>query len=400
MNSKIKNMINYVDEFKKKMEKLCVQYSCNYCFKIIFLNGIVWLKLSDNLKNVYLKNNIVSNNFILTKNDKYCFCIICANAIKQNKLTETFNNFSRIPECILILKGYQHYSKLALCTLYCDTFQKDHYSYWHMNGKVNLTKKKQEKIKGTYGMIYQNDIKEECHEMKNIREAMKWLKNNNSLYKECLANIEKLDSYVTEAYEGFPSTFNRSIKNYQNAIEIEPNNSSDNGLIINLDPKKNRQYVEKIDLTIGYSLQKDSHDNIQKVEVKANDDFIEPKIFPHLFPDGKGHFIKNKAVTLAQYFRNRLLHVDSRWRDDRYYIFYAYDRLTRERISSVNSLIKSRSKLAEEKNAGNILDNDYFEFGNCVPRSITGSKAYWKSKYYDLVSMVNKHGKFYVQFYL
>ncbi|RNA35510.1 DNA helicase ATP [Brachionus plicatilis] len=147
------------------------------------------------------------------------------------------------------------------------------------------------------------------------------------------------------------------------------------------------QQVGKVEENIRYTIQKDSKNNCNKINEKSTDDSIESKIFPHLFPDGKGYYIRNKIVSLAQYFR--LLHVDSRWRDDRFYKFHVYDRLTGERILAVNSIIKSRSTLADKNNVKSLLKNEYFEYGYCVPICITGSKAYWKSKNYNFVSIVS-----------
>ncbi|RNA06979.1 DNA helicase ATP, partial [Brachionus plicatilis] len=256
----------------------------------------------------------------------------------------------------------------------------------HMNGRVNLKKKSQEKLKGTFGMIYEPDQTNNNMDTKKLKEALIWLKENNSLYKDAIANFERLDGFVTNttsSYEGFPLTSSSVIKYNDTGILLQPNNPTDTGLIINMDPKKTRQQVGKVVGNIGYTIQKDSKNNYNKIDVKATDDSIEPKIFPHLFPDGKGYYIRNKTVSLAQYFRNRLLHVDSRWRDDHSHVKGSQPSiqlLSQDRLWRIKGMLKV------------YLKNDYFEYGNCVPRCITGSKAYWKSKNYDLVSMVNNKG--------
>ncbi|CAF0976006.1 unnamed protein product [Brachionus calyciflorus] len=144
---------------------------------------------------------------------------------------------------------------------------------------------------------------------------------------------------------------------------------------------------------IGLCYKKDTSNKIIPTKIYNCDSDLEPKLFPHLCPYGTGYYIRNSSsVTTAQYFLNRLLNVDPRWREDKFYLFYAYDRLTRERIFAVNSMIKARNSLIETKNIEKLVKNDfeeYFEYGNCVPRSITGSKSYWSSKYYDLISIIN-----------
>jgi hypothetical protein len=90
----------------------------------------------------------------------------------------------------------------------------------------------------------------------------------------------------------------------------------------------------------------------------------------------------NSHIVQTQYFRIRLLNADSRWRNDKYYLFYAYDCITKNRI-------------AESKNIDDFVSNNYenfYKYGAYVPKSITGSKNYWKGKYYDLEAIVKEIG--------
>ncbi len=68
--------------------------------------------------------------------------------------------------------------------------------------------------------------------------------------------------------------------------------------------------------------------------------------------------------------------MDDRWRKDRFYLFYAYDRIIKNRILTVNNMIKSRNK--SNTNAGSLVDNNF--------------KNYWKSKYDDLTTMEQRIG--------
>lgn len=82
------------------------------------------------------------------------------------------------------------------------------------------------------------------------------------------------------------------------------------------------------------------NEQVIKKKVVFNDDQTEAKLFPHLFPHGTGYFINLKdGMTHAKYFRMRLLNIDPRWRNDRFYLFYAYDYLTKERLLTVNNMV-------------------------------------------------------------
>ncbi|RNA15558.1 replicase helicase endonuclease [Brachionus plicatilis] len=270
-----------------------------------------------------------------------------------------------------------------------------------MNGKINFLKKSDEELKGTFEILLNNEDNNQANDSKLIKDALLWLKSNNQLYQKSLAAIERIDGHfkksaATGTFNGYPSVESLTLSSKKNCIQMEIDNQSETGLVINLDERHCRQFVEKIDSKIGYSFEKGKNNEYKKVKIFSNDSDTEPKIFPHLFPSGKGYFERScNSVTLTQYFRIRLLNCDHRWRDDKYYLFYAYDRITRERIFKVNSMIKARQNLIVEKNVSNFRENefeDYFQYGNSIPRSITGSKSYWKSKYYDSIALTNSKG--------
>ncbi|CAF1074181.1 unnamed protein product [Brachionus calyciflorus] len=332
--------------------------------------------LDEEEKNGWIKNfNLEGSNLIRSKNDKYTFCNSCANNFNRKRKLDVFDDFGKLPPVIKELSSYNEYKELSLCSLYFNLYQPTNYGYWHMSGQMNLYNKKIENLKGTFGMIFEKS--EEIPASK----------------------IKRLDRYslTNDSYIGFPSTNSDVILKDRDRIELNINNNEEIGLIINVDERKNLQYVEKVNTNIGYCVEYDSKkDNIKKKEIFSNDNSIEPKLFPHLLPYGTGFFNgKLNGITLAQYFRIRLLNQDPRWRENKFYLFYAYDRLMRERIFAINNMIKARNKLSDNKNVESLTNdnyNDYFKYGNCIPKSITGSKAYWKAKYHDLISIINSKG--------
>ena len=56
-------------------------------------------------------------------------------------------------------------------------------------------------------------------------------------------------------------------------------------------------------------------------------EFLEEKAFPHLFPTGKGGFLSTyqpQSVGFANYVKQRMLGLDSRFREDTTYMFFLY----------------------------------------------------------------------------
>jgi hypothetical protein len=89
----------------------------------------------------------------------------------------------------------------------------------------------------------------------------------------------------------------------------------------------------------------------------------------------------------------RIHNIDSRWRTDKYYIFYAYDTMIKSRILTANNMVKACSSI--QKTAAELTKNnfdEYYKYGEYIPQSITGSKRFWNAKYFDLVSIINSVG--------
>ncbi len=54
-----------------------------------------------------------------------------------------------------------------------------------------------------------------------------------------------------------------------------------------------------------------------------------------------------------------LLHVDPRWRNDKYYIFYLLDTITQTRLLTVNNMISACTSIKNKVNAGKLKNKDY-----------------------------------------
>ena len=125
--------------------------------------------------------------------------------------------------------------------------------------------------------------------------------------------------------------------------------------------------------------------------------FFKGKLFPNLYPFGKGYwYYQFDGLTIGKYFKMRLLHLDPRWRNDKNYVFFAYDWLIKSRVISVNNMIKISTdiniKAADLQNKTNSNESDYFKYGTVIPKCITGGKSYWNGKLLDLIAAVNEIG--------
>jgi hypothetical protein len=397
--------------FGKKFEKLYKTFNdalnveklaaiCNCCGKLLFKSNKMLLLLTEEIQFSFVKPYYRDNDggFVSIENGKHVFCFTCFNYVKTNQCVFVFDNYGEIPAEIHNLRGYSDYNQLALCSLLCNTFRPCNYSYWHLNGHMNVIAKKKEQVEGTFGIILSNSS--DCDpDRSKIALALKWLKKNNMLYDSFISLGERIDGYYDHSglnsyYKSFP-TLNDDIKS--DSVDLKLNYGDEEGLIINVDEAKVRDGgLLEGRIKMGMNIERVSDGLGIKKDVYLYESETEAKLFPHLFPYGKGYWLPMcRKFTVNKYFKMRLMHFDPRWRDDSKYLFYAFDRINKERIGTVNRMIKMRANLAEDRNIENVTKNyyeDYYKFGNFVPKSITGSKSYWKSKYYDLVAIINDKG--------
>ncbi|RNA07221.1 hypothetical protein BpHYR1_038592 [Brachionus plicatilis] len=207
-NNCVQNDTKRAEKFQKKLESSVTKYCCNYCNKIIFCNNVRFLKIDDNLKSSWIKNDSLGPiNLIKEKNEKYTFCNSCANNFNRKRQINVFGDFGQLPDEIKLLRSYYEYKDLSLCSLYCNVYQPTNYGYWHMSGQFNLYRKKTENLKGTFGIIYQKESELPANKQ-NVQKALLWLKQNNVFYQNFLSAFERLDRYslANNVFNGFPET--------------------------------------------------------------------------------------------------------------------------------------------------------------------------------------------------
>ena len=70
----------------------------------------------------------------------------------------------------------------------------------------------------------------------------------------------------------------------------------------------------------------------QLTHVSYQDPYLEPKLWPHLFPFGTGGWSQDTCLKAGEYLKHRLLNLDARWRKDPSFSFHWYDRQIKLRL--------------------------------------------------------------------
>lgn len=209
--------------FQKKLSKHQPNFICLYCGKILYPKKKKFIKLKEIQKEErlrFIEHYLIKSYFFRkideeTLEEKFSFCLSCSDLIKNNAHKFCFNDSktqSPIPQVITDLKHYKNINSLSLCNLYCNTFQRGKFSYWHFSGRMNIVTNKEEQLKGTFGTILADDPNNELYEkadMTVVKPALVWLWENNPLYEQFVPNIERIDGYYSTTqlesyYNGFP----------------------------------------------------------------------------------------------------------------------------------------------------------------------------------------------------
>ena len=398
--------------FNIKLDKLINLNECILCSKLLYHTQCYCIQ--NNHDNVnFLKLNFEYNGITksIVQSDVLKSCTTCAKYIKEKKLLYTYSNFSQIRKQIdevLELNNYYITNKLCLITMYCKTLKTTSYSYLHQNGNPKFFHKNFKNFMGSVGLIYDEetiDKKSFTIESRSIiLDAIKWLKDNNLLYKKYLCNYEKILNYLISLdpeslHMGTPMI----TKDHMNKLEIlnSEGKFASSGILINTELENECLPTSVHEVNIGVAIKRRklnetlNEENI-KIDIKYDDIDTEALIYVHLFPTGTGNwYTRQNGMTLNAYSKMRLLHVDPRWRNDKYYIFYLLDTITQSRLITVNNMLSASTSIKKKINAGKLANSnfeDYYKYGSHIPKSITGSKNYWKSKYLDLLAIISQIG--------
>jgi hypothetical protein len=253
--------------------------------------------------------------------------------------------------------------------MYCKTLKTTSYSYLHQNGNPKFFHKNFKNFMGSVGLIYDEetiDKKSFTIESRSIiLDAIKWLKDNNLLYKKYLCNYEKILNYLISLdpeslHMGTPMI----TKDHMNKLEIlnSEGKFASSGILINTELENECLPTSVHEVNIGVAIKRRklnetlNEENI-KIDIKYDDIDTEALIYVHLFPTGTGNwYTRQNGMTLNAYSKMRLLHVDPRWRNDKYYIFYLLDTITQSRLITVNNMLSASTSIKKKINAGKLAN--------------------------------------------
>ncbi|CAC5411251.1 unnamed protein product [Mytilus coruscus] len=333
-----------------------------------------------------------SHYSITEKGSKISLCRQCSEFVKKSTAHYNFfNNFSCIPPCIKLLDNYGQYRNLSIGTLFCSTFRTQGYTYVHMHVKLSCGPSPAGK-EGMLGILHNS---EDIPSGNNVlKPSLQWLKKHNVMYSSYLANFEIIPGhftakYVHNSFPGMPQcTTDITFEGTGQISQSEIKQSS--RLIIpseNVVPpiSNGDSYVvgESVSRTVHQS---NGSDFKPTAKLLSSDENLEAKVFPHLFPDGHGSWSKQKqALTLGQYHKHRLMHMDRRWANDKFYLFFAFDRNMKQRFCLIQKYqpyqISIERISQQQMKLGKLKRFIYDKYGHVLPASVTKGLATNQCKY-------------------
>ncbi len=386
---------------------------------------ILYVGANDVLRQDWKAKDLVPQNSpvcIETKQNKHSkmqqvsVCEVCLKQIKRGSKIDFFDDFGEIPQCIKQLKSYYEYRKLSIGNLWCNNYKPRGYTYLHSTGMMNVCRNSDKNLHGMIGMLQEGEDPELQVSHSEAKKAMRWLKQNNELYKEFYGNLETMHGYMrTEKadglFTGMPTrTDDLSISDDGPVAASVTNQQA--GLLFPADisdvPKKP---VDVSQIEIGKQISRKSEKGNKQIEGSTDpsapkvgsydtltygDKTLESNVFPHLFPHGHSswyHKGRKSGLSIGAYHKLRLQHVDCRWTNNRYWPFFAFDKNVKSRIGFVNNNLATNKNRKKTLNANDIKNQGYYySYRTYFPTNVTGSKSFWTKQWLDLTARVSTWG--------
>ena len=311
------------------------------------------------------------------------------------------------PNEILSLQTQVECCQIALCGLFSTVVKDAKKHQWrHIQGEVNALHKLDKHYYGLFGFMLMNEkvsVKLIKHPdaCERVRKALSWLKQNNHLYQTFMARFETMYRYLRDNLVN-PEVLNL---NYPEILEQEAVGMAfpiDSNYFDNYSPlygEMDLAGIQNPKLEIFEQFQ----DNVQALReytsVQYGQQYLLEKTFPHLFYYGEGGWYYKCPIGFSQVNKIRLMDCRGRFSNDPNYPFFMFDYMTKIRMRAYNARrIVGVTRLESKLTAGELLNTNrdkhdpYAAYGTDVPRSIPGSKQYWKSFGMDLVAMTEQRG--------
>ena len=108
-------------------------------------------------------------------------------------VVDIVDDFELLPDCNKGVAGFGESRRLAIGSLYCSTFKRSNYSYMHSSGPIGYgVYTSSEGPPGMAGILqFQKHIGDITvpYDREAALKAFHWLKKNNPLYKQFLAQL-------------------------------------------------------------------------------------------------------------------------------------------------------------------------------------------------------------------
>ncbi|XP_033832459.1 uncharacterized protein LOC117379863 [Periophthalmus magnuspinnatus] len=265
----------------------------------------------------------------------------------------------------------------------------------------------------------------------HLKEALKYLKENNQYYQDIEINEEWVNEFAKEEENQAQDDSNGNAQNSspedaqdktqheeeKHTEEVSNNNSkqteSPDEEDETLHDRQNHCiYQDSCSMPVDLgqeTLDQGFEDIINLAPAEGNnpvrilsDKDNEAKSFPYLFPSGNNtyHTPRQHYLTLARYFNNRILHADGRFAKCVEYIFFAqYMSEVQQVIQQVSiASRKGHTNPAGQKenapeNIESLQDIIKTDEGYRFLRPIRGTPSFWQGAQKDLLAMVRNLGK-------
>ena len=421
---------------------------CYECGVILFESDVQWVDKNGMripyraTQFQYLSFNLSTAERDVRGQPRVGSCRHCACRASPENL---FDNFGVIPDCIKAVAGFSESRRLALGSLYCSTFKPSNYSYVHCSGKMGFSMNTAH-LKGMAGILKFGDPSEgditAPYNREAVLTAFSWLRKNNPLYNQFMAQLETLYGYFQTTRAGGlgnPVPLVNECFTVETGYQISADDVVDKeGMFVLTDPDetipRGRVSSKELNSNVGRQIPREppKHATIEALceanKLNLYDPDLEHKLFPHLYPYARGgyaslsHSEANhglvddteeeeggeeypsrshcEPLTLGKYIKMRLLHADPRWRHDRLWPFFAYDWLMKNRISGYNlkttstssegrALPISKQFLLSDLGQG---ERTFDRIGQFIPPKLPGTKSYWSKEYLDLMAFCEHQG--------
>ena len=265
-------------------------------------------------------------------------------------------------------------------------------SYLHLQGSISLG---EPDFAGTFGAFLPGRKEEANIDRPRVNAALTTLKQSNHLYGEFFSRAETVLGYfpfsnlatdvscLPEIDVDFLHTSTRQwVPEQQNPVWIMPE-----GDIEGCSLPRNEAHKHVLGLQSSVDAE-----NADLEKLKQDDRHLEEKLFPCLFPSGRGGWNSQTdgSLSFSSYLKMRLRSMDTRWRDDPKWTLFSFDRGVKSKVFAYNAVHVS---VGAGVKAGALKGEGYTEKSRVMPNNVQGCKKTWQRHHQDLLAIIQELGK-------